>query len=375
MHSVVGRSFYSLGIGKLPRQWWRHCEQLIKCREEELHGSTCFFLSGNSFSSSSSCSSCSSSCSSCSSSCSSYCSLPSRRRFSSPTGEGFGGSDDNFADVIAKALSHEATSTHSKQDKQRNTAIPEKTPTTTPRQSSTSSPLSSSLTPSPFLPNPPCPPPHHIEDLWKGGYLDPSIGIEAKRAQALSGDAWPACLLRMKSFEDLHKLWFVCLKEKNLLQGEQWAAWQQAVRMESAGRLKKVKMTMKRILTVLSRREIHQQAIRAQEILTKQKHREELETKRYHIEEQITLLKNKIELMGNAESVTRSAWLATLQRYATDKEELMLKLKPLRKETMQLLAPDWRYQRKYSDLPGPVSWNKQSIPALNSKFSKPVKVY
>eukprot|EP00922_Rhytidocystis_sp_ex-Travisia-forbesii_P028451 GHVS01041746.1.p1 GENE.GHVS01041746.1~~GHVS01041746.1.p1 ORF type:complete len:365 (+),score=48.63 GHVS01041746.1:126-1097(+) len=298
-----------------------------------------------------------------------------RRSFaSSSSGEGFGGSDIQFADVIAKALGHAGTSTHSAVEKQRNPSIPQKTPTPSSPSSSSSSSLTS-LNPAPFLPNPPPPASHHIEDLWKGGYLDPSLGVEEKRAQAVSGDAWPACLLRMKSFEDLHKLWFVCLKEKNLLQGEQWAAWQQASKMEHPGRLKKVKMSMKRILTVLSRREIHQQGIRAKEILAKQKHREELETKRYHVEEQMLHLENKIELMGNGESITRSAWIATLQRYKLDQEQLLLQLKPLRKETMQLLAPDWRYHRKYSDLPGPVSWTKQNIPGLNSTFSKPIKVY
>ena len=99
-----------------------------------------------------------------------------------------------------------------------------------------------------------------MEEFWKYGDFDPTCSSQERRDHHVTGDPWPACLLRLKSFEDLHKLWYVCLKEKNFLLSERQAYRQTSgTRFRGAGRLKKVKLTMKRILTVLSRREIHQQ--------------------------------------------------------------------------------------------------------------------
>lgn len=215
-----------------------------------------------------------------------------------------------------------------------------------------------------------------IDELWKEGFLDPSIGARQKEETAKTGDAWPACLLRLKSLEDLRKLWFVCLKEKNLLMGERWAAWQQGCDMKSPERLKKVKLTMKRILTVITRREIHQQCLRATRILTLQQQREELETRRFHLEEQRLHLQQKIERLGNDGGLSRAAWSKTLQRLETSLAEVHKDLEPLRKETMQFLVPDWHYEKKYSDIPGRISWRKQYVPALEERFTKrPVRWY
>merc|ERR1719487_2216604 len=119
-----------------------------------------------------------------------------------------------------------------------------------------------------------------IEDFWKGGFMDPALTGDEKMRNAVSGDPWPAVLLRLKSFEDLHKLWYVLLKEKNLLMAERLDSRQAGVRWKNFGRLKKVKLSMKRILTVLSRREIHEQALRGKELLAKQQEREALEASR-----------------------------------------------------------------------------------------------
>eukprot|EP00386_Alphamonas_edax_P007735 GDKI01025700.1.p1 GENE.GDKI01025700.1~~GDKI01025700.1.p1 ORF type:complete len:237 (+),score=44.98 GDKI01025700.1:65-775(+) len=214
-----------------------------------------------------------------------------------------------------------------------------------------------------------------LEEYWRGGYMDPNASPEDKEKNASSGDAWPAALLRMKSFDDLHKLWYVLLKEKNFLMSERLAYWQYGAQQPSHGRLKKVKMSMKRILTVLSRREIHQQCLRAKQMLKTQELREQLETQRFHLEEQMKQLRHKIERMGNQESLMKNAWRATLQKCEADHAQLLVQLKPIRKETMQLLIPDWRYQRKYSDLAGPVTWKQMYVRALASKMKKPIRFY
>merc|ERR1712050_248149 len=107
--------------------------------------------------------------------------------------------------------------------------------------------------------------------------------------------------------EDMHKLWYVCLKEKNFLLAEQHEARQQKIRWRHHGRLKKVKLSMKRILTVLSRREIHQQALLAKEILAKQEQREELETRRFHLEESMKVLTHKVRRAEPRDSLASAA--------------------------------------------------------------------
>jgi len=74
----------------------------------------------------------------------------------------------------------------------------------------------------------------------------------------VAGRAWRCSELRLKSFSDLHKLWFVLLKEKNMLytQKEEANKTRDTRKFLNKGRLKKVKLSMARIKLVLSERQI-----------------------------------------------------------------------------------------------------------------------
>ncbi|XP_061594345.1 39S ribosomal protein L47, mitochondrial [Cololabis saira] len=71
-----------------------------------------------------------------------------------------------------------------------------------------------------------------------------------------SGAPWTAKQLRTKSNEDLHKLWYVLLKEKNMLLTLEQEAKRQRVQMPSPERLKKIDRSMIRLQTVVEEREI-----------------------------------------------------------------------------------------------------------------------
>ncbi|XP_062901832.1 39S ribosomal protein L47, mitochondrial [Mobula hypostoma] len=70
-----------------------------------------------------------------------------------------------------------------------------------------------------------------------------------------SGAPWTAKQLRLKSNEDLHKLWYVLLKEKNMLLTIEQEAKRQRLQMPSPERLKKVERSMTRIDTIVHERE------------------------------------------------------------------------------------------------------------------------
>ncbi|XP_068261778.1 large ribosomal subunit protein uL29m [Nyctibius grandis] len=71
-----------------------------------------------------------------------------------------------------------------------------------------------------------------------------------------SGDAWNIKQLRGKSSEDLHKLWYVLLKEKNMLLTLEQESKRQLRPMPSPERLEKVQKSMKNIDLVVKEREV-----------------------------------------------------------------------------------------------------------------------
>ncbi|XP_059923359.1 39S ribosomal protein L47, mitochondrial [Gadus macrocephalus] len=70
-----------------------------------------------------------------------------------------------------------------------------------------------------------------------------------------SGAPWTVTLLRSKSNEELHKLWYLLLKEKNMLLTIEQEAKRQRVSMPSPERLKKIERSMQRLDKVVEERE------------------------------------------------------------------------------------------------------------------------
>lgn len=75
---------------------------------------------------------------------------------------------------------------------------------------------------------------------------------ERKRPQI--GRAWRAEELRLKSHEDLHKLWYVLLQEKNKLKSDLLFSIQLGQQFYGFDHLNKTKLSMARLLTVVNER-------------------------------------------------------------------------------------------------------------------------
>ncbi|KAI8099054.1 mitochondrial 39-S ribosomal protein L47 (MRP-L47)-domain-containing protein [Halteromyces radiatus] len=96
---------------------------------------------------------------------------------------------------------------------------------------------------------------------------------EALPKRNWTGRAWKASELRLKSFEDLHKLWYVLLKERNLLATQREEAKRLKVHRlvwTNAGRVKKCQQSMARIKFVLNERQrAYEAALEKQQLAQK----------------------------------------------------------------------------------------------------------
>ena len=76
-----------------------------------------------------------------------------------------------------------------------------------------------------------------LEEFFEGGKALP---VSDGQNRAVYGRAWSASELRLKSFEDLHKLWFVLLKELNLLSTQKSEATRLGQKSFTKSRIHKV---------------------------------------------------------------------------------------------------------------------------------------
>ncbi|XP_065872344.1 uncharacterized protein [Euphorbia lathyris] len=80
--------------------------------------------------------------------------------------------------------------------------------------------------------------------------------IPDEEKPVIYGRSWKASELRLKSWDDLQKLWFVLLKEKNMLMTQRQMLNAQNLRFPNPERLPKVRKSMCRIKHVLTERAI-----------------------------------------------------------------------------------------------------------------------
>ena len=86
-------------------------------------------------------------------------------------------------------------------------------------------------------------------------FADPETFSPQPPAGIIHGDAWSLELLRTRNTVDLHKIWFVLLKEKNRLLACRHEFIRHKAEMPSLHRLDKVAESMDNLRTVLEERE------------------------------------------------------------------------------------------------------------------------
>ena len=82
------------------------------------------------------------------------------------------------------------------------------------------------------------------------------IDMESSAGARRNGRAWRTAELRLKSFDDLHKLWYILLKERNVLLSERaWCKTNGYYWENGFSNLLKVKQSMARLKGVVRERE------------------------------------------------------------------------------------------------------------------------
>eukprot|EP00455_Lapot_gusevi_P033681 TRINITY_DN368_c0_g1_i1.p1 TRINITY_DN368_c0_g1~~TRINITY_DN368_c0_g1_i1.p1 ORF type:complete len:189 (+),score=43.43 TRINITY_DN368_c0_g1_i1:57-569(+) len=130
-----------------------------------------------------------------------------------------------------------------------------------------------------------------------------------------TGRSWRASELRLKSFDDLHKLWYVCLKERNRLETIRHACRSRGITMPDHGRLGKVKVTMARLKTVVGERTRAYNAEKEQELKlkkaaeqeAKRKELEELKLKKFEEDKAAYIAKRKAEMARKSQKYQRAS--------------------------------------------------------------------
>ncbi|KAF9312420.1 54S ribosomal protein L4 mitochondrial [Podila horticola] len=94
--------------------------------------------------------------------------------------------------------------------------------------------------------------PRGVEEFFEAGKSIPT-------EKSWTGRAWRASELRVKSFDDLHKLWYVLLKERNVLAAQKEEARRFHISKQyfsNKGRQVKCQKSMARIKFVLNERRL-----------------------------------------------------------------------------------------------------------------------
>ncbi|KAJ3116282.1 39S ribosomal protein L47, mitochondrial [Physocladia obscura] len=105
-------------------------------------------------------------------------------------------------------------------------------------------------------------------------FFDNEQGWYWSESDPKTGRAWTCAELRPKSFDDLHKLWWICVKEQNKLLSQKDEARLFKILFPNTIRLQQVRYTMRAIKAVIHERRIAY--LQAQAIVERESKRQEI---------------------------------------------------------------------------------------------------